>query len=217
MKTRQTRPVECILFDSDGTLVDSEPLSFDVLAEMFQDYGASLDAESLHLDYRGWKMGEVIRLLGERHGIAVPVGFEEAFRARQIEVFETRLQAVEGVPELLESLDLPMAVVTSGPVHKVRRAMAITGLDGYFGDNIYSAYEVGVFKPDPEIYRHAAADMGFPVERCLAVEDSPIGLEAAATCGAVSVFLNRYADPVPWSHVIEIASMAELPAVLEAL
>ena len=216
MPTRHSPSIHCILFDSDGTLVDSEPLSFEVLAEMFQSLGARLDAEALHLDYRGWKMGEVISILCERHGIAVPVGFEEAFRARQIEVFETRLQAVEGVPELLESLDLPMAVVTSGPVHKVRRALAITGLDGYFGDNIYSAYEVGVFKPDPEIYRHAATDMGFPVERCLAVEDSPIGLEAAATSGAVSVFLNRYADPVHWNHVIEIASMAELSAVLEA-
>lgn len=215
MKTRQSRPVECILFDSDGTLVDSEPLSFDVLAEMFRDLGVGLDTEALHLDHRGWKMGEVIELLAERHGIIVPNGFEEAFRARQLEAIDARLQAVEGVPELLASLDLPMAVVTSGPMPKVRRALAVTGLDGFFGDNIYSAYEVGVFKPDPEIYRHAATDMGFPVERCLAVEDSPIGLEAAATCGAVTVFLNRFSDPVPWRHVVEIASMSELPAVLE--
>jgi HAD superfamily hydrolase (TIGR01509 family) len=215
METRPVRPVECILFDSDGTLVDSEPLSFDVLAEMFRELGVGLDTEALHLDYRGWKMGEVIELLAERHGIAVAAGFEEIFRVRQLEAIDTRLQAVEGVPELLASLDLPMAVVTSGPMPKVRRALAVTGLDGYFGDNIYSAYEVGVFKPDPEIYRHAAADMGFPVERCLAVEDSPIGLEAAATCGAVPVFLNRFSDPVPWHHVVEIASMSELPAVLE--
>jgi HAD superfamily hydrolase (TIGR01509 family) len=215
VETRLVRPVECILFDSDGTLVDSEPLSFDVLAEMFRELGVSLDQEVLHLDYRGWKMGEVIERLAELHGVVVPAGFEEAFRARQLVAIETRLQAVEGVPELLASLDLPMAVVTSGPVPKVRLALAVTGLDGYFGDNIYSAYEVGVFKPDPEIYRHAARDMGFPVDRCLAVEDSPIGLEAAATCGAVTVFLNRFSDPVPWSHVVEIASMSELPAVLK--
>ena len=147
----------------------------------------------------------------------MPAGFEQAFRARQLEAFDTRLQAIPGVPELLASLQLPMAVVTSGPLPKVRHALAVTGLDGYFGDNVYSACEVGVFKPDPEIYRLAAKDMGYPVERCLAVEDSPIGLEAAATSGAVTVFLNRFSDPVPWRRVIEISSMSELPAVMAAL
>lgn len=217
MKQRLPRPVECILFDSDGTLVDSEPLSFEVLVEMFRAEGLYLDPEALHQDYRGWKMGEVIELLGERHGTVLPAGFEQAFRARQLEAFDTRLQAISGVPELLAALDLPMAVVTSGPLPKVRHALAVTGLDGYFGDHIYSAYEVGVFKPDPQIYRHAAEDMGYPVERCLAVEDSPIGLEAAATSGAVTVFLNRFSDTVPWRHVIQVASMSELPAVLESL
>ena len=104
--------MELIVFDLDGTLVDSEPLSFDVLTEMFEDLGVSLDTEALHLDYRGWKMGEVIELLAERHGIVVAAGFEELFRVRQLEAINARLQAVEGVPELLASLDLPMAVVT---------------------------------------------------------------------------------------------------------
>lgn len=217
MEARQSRPVECILFDSDGTLVDSEPLSFEVLVEMFRAEGVDLDPGALHRDYRGWKMGEVIELLGERHGRSMPASFERAFRARQLEAFDSRLQAIPGVPELLASLRLPMAVVTSGPMPKVRHALAVTGLAGYFGDHIYSACEVGVFKPDPELYRHAAEDMGYPVERCLAVEDSPIGLEAAATSGAVTVFLNRFSDPVPWRRVIEISSMSELPAVMAGL
>ena len=59
--------------------------------------------------------------------------------------------------------------------------------------------------------------MGFDVGRCLAVEDSPIGLEAAATCGAVPVFLNRYADTVPYDNVIEIGAMVELAGVLARL
>jgi HAD superfamily hydrolase (TIGR01509 family) len=208
------RSIECILFDSDGTLVDSEPLSFELLAEMLLAEGADLDPDALHLDFRGWKMGEVIDRLAAQHGLDLPADFEQAFRARQMTVFEEQLRPVPGVPELLDSLDLPMAVVTSGPMPKVRRALAITGLAAYFGDNIYSAYEVGVFKPDPGIYRHAAADMGYGITACLAIEDSPIGLEAAATCGAVAVFLNRYGEELPWDHVIEIASMSELPRVL---
>lgn len=209
--------IECILFDSDGTLVDSEPLSFVVLADMLAPCGPDLDADALHLQFRGWKMGEVMTLLAKEHGLDLPAGFEAEFRARQARQFDTDLQAIPGVPELLESLDLPMAVVTSGPLPKVRRALEVTGLAPHFGDNIYSAYEVGVWKPDPGIYRHAARDMGFDIGRCLAVEDSPIGLEAAATCGAVPVFLNRYADTVRYDNVIEIGAMAELADVLARL
>lgn len=209
--------IDCILFDSDGTLVDSEPLSFDVLVDMLSPQGVDLDPERLHLDYRGWKMGEVIEILESRHGLHLPDGFEQEFRRQQLERFETALQPVPGVAELLPELDQAKAVVTSGPMPKVRRALAITGLEVHFGDNIYSAYEVGVFKPDPEIYRFAARDMGFPIERCLAVEDSPIGLEAAATCGAVPVFLNRYGDRVDYGNVIEISAMEQLRDVLPRL
>jgi beta-phosphoglucomutase-like phosphatase (HAD superfamily) len=178
--------IECILFDSDGTLVDSEPLSFVVLADMLAPCGPDLDADALHLQFRGWKMGEVMTLLAKEHGLDLPAGFEADFRARQARQFDTDLQAIPGVAP-------------------------------HFGDNIYSAYEVGVWKPDPGIYRHAARDMGFDIGRCLAVEDSPIGLEAAATCGAVPVFLNRYADEVRYDNVIEIGAMAELADVLARL
>ena len=89
------------------------------------------------------------------------------------------------------------------------------GLDVYFGDNVYSAYEVGIWKPDPGIYLHAAADMGFAPERCLAIEDSPIGLEAAVESGIPSVFLNRYGDRCPYDGVTEITSMAELRTIVD--
>ena len=212
---KSTDVIECILFDSDGTLVDSEPLSFQVLAGMFSAHGIDLDPEALHLDYRGWKMGEVMDLLFRQQGRELPDGFEQAFREQQMLDFDTALQPIPGVAELLAALDLPMAVVTSGPMPKVRKALKITGLDSHFGDNIYSAYEVGVFKPDPGIYRHAADDMGYDISRCLAVEDSPIGLEAAATCGAVPVFLNRYGDSIKYNNVIEIKRMSELSQVID--
>lgn len=207
--------IECILFDSDGTLVDSEPLSFEVLAEMLLPHGLELDPDTLHLDYRGWKMGEVFERLSAEHELGLPADFEPRFRERQMKYFETHLKPIPGVRELLKNISLPMAVVTSGPMPKVRRALDITGLSKYFGDSLYSAYEVGMWKPDPGIYRHAARDMGFPIERCLAVEDSPIGLQAAATCGAVPVFLNRYGDSIAYGNVVEIGSMEEISNVLE--
>jgi HAD superfamily hydrolase (TIGR01509 family) len=206
--------IECVLFDSDGTLVDSEPLSFVGLAEMLTRHGVRLDPERLHLEYRGWKIGEVFDVLRREHGLELPAGFEAEFRERQAGWFEEQLRAMPGVRKLLASLSLPAAVVTSGPMRKVRHALAVTGLDGFFGDNIYSACDLGVWKPDPEIYRLAARGMGHPIERCLAVEDSPIGLGAAARSGAVTVFLNRFGDSCEYENVIEIESMDELAGVI---
>ena len=207
--------IECILFDSDGTLVDSEPLTFRALVEWLADLGPALDAEELHLRYRGWKLGNVLAELQEVHGLVLPDDFEPRFREYQRERFEVELQPLPGVPELLRDLSQAMAVVTSGPVAKVRKALAVTGLDVYFGDNVYSAYEVGIWKPDPGIYLHAAADMGFAPERCLAIEDSPIGLAAAVESGIPSVFLNRYGDRCPYDGVTEITSMAELRTIVD--
>ncbi len=209
--------IECILFDSDGTRVDSEPLSFVVLTEMLAPSGAALDPDELHLKYRGGKMGEVFEILAAENGLDLPADFEPEFRALQTTRFETELEPIPGVADLLPALGQDMAVVTSGPMPKVRKALAVTGLESYFGDNIYSAWEVGVWKPHPGIYRHAAKDMGYDIARCLAVEDSPIGLEAAANSGAVTVFLNRYGDKHAYDHVIEIESMSELPGVLASL
>ena len=175
------------------------------------------DPDALHLDYRGWKMGEVVERISREPGLSLPADFEQVFRERQLKYFETGLQPIPGVDELLSRIDLPMAVVTSGPMPKVRKALAITGLAEYFGDNLYSAWEVGVWKPDPGIYRHAAKDMGFAIDRCLAVEDSPIGLQAAATCGAVPVFLNRFGDSVDFDNVIEIGAMQEIAGLLDTL
>jgi HAD superfamily hydrolase (TIGR01509 family) len=205
---------ECILFDSDGTLVDSEPLTFRALAEWLAELGPALDADELHLRYRGWKLGDVLSELEAVHGLVLPPDFEPRFRAYQRERFEVELQPVPGVPELLRDLPQAKAVVTSGPLAKVRKALAVTGLDVYFGDNVYSAYEVGIWKPDPGIYLHAAADMGFGPARCLAIEDSPIGLAAAVESGIPSVFLNRYGDRCPYDDVTEITSMDELRTVL---
>jgi HAD superfamily hydrolase (TIGR01509 family) len=207
--------IECILFDSDGTLVDSEPLTFRVLVEWLERFGAVPDADELHLRYRGWKLGNVLAELEREHGFELPADFEPRFREHQRERFDAELEPIPGVPELLRNLRQARAVVTSGPLAKVRKALAVTGLDIHFGNHVYSAYEVGIWKPDPGIYLHAAADMGFQPARCLAIEDSPIGLQAAVESGIPTVFFNRYGDRCPYEGVTEIRAMAELRYIVD--
>ena len=207
--------IECILFDSDGTLVDSELLSMQVLAAQMAPYGADLDPDKLHDRFKGWKYGEAIEILKDELNLDLPEDFEAAFRRLQLESFDTLLKPIPGVTELLPRLSQDMAVVTSGPMPKVRKALSVTGLERFFGDNIYSAWEVGIWKPDPGIYLHAAKDMGYGIEQCIAIEDSPIGLVAAVKSGIKSVYLNRFGEESPYDDVIQIESMLELLTILE--
>ncbi len=201
----------CILFDSDGTLVDSEPLCFRAMAQAFAGIGPVLDAEELVLRFRGWKLDDTLAALCEMHGVVLPEAFVPEYRARVAELFQSELLPVPHVPEVLAGLAQPKAVVSSGPPEKIRQALAVTGLDRHFGTRIYSSYEIGLWKPDPAIYRYVAADMGFAPEACAAVEDSAVGVAAAADAGLRTFFLNRFDESCPRADVVVLRSMAELP------
>jgi HAD superfamily hydrolase (TIGR01509 family) len=206
--------IECVLFDSDGTLVDSERLCYQAMSEKFAHFGVELDPHVLIRRYRGWKLDLALGELSEQHQVNLPAGFEQDYRARVDELFETHLKAMPGVTSVLPRLPQDKAVVSSGPMAKIRKALSVTGLSHHFMDQIYSSYEIGIWKPDPGIYTHAAGDMGYGVENCIAVEDSPVGVAAAVGSGMKTVFLNCFEEPCEWDNVIEISSMAELPAIV---
>lgn len=202
---------ECILFDSDGTLVDSEHLCFRAMAELFRPLGATLDVDELHTRFRGWKLDDTLAALSQIHALRLPESFVPGYRARVAELFARELVPVPHVPEVLAALGQAKAVVSSGPPEKIRQALAVTGLAAHFGANVYSSYDIGLWKPDPAIYRYVAADLGFSPEQCAVVEDSEVGVAAAADAGMRTFFLNRYGERCGRDGVIVLESMAELP------
>lgn len=217
MRGGKTSMIECILFDSDGTLVDSELLGFEAMVEALSELGVSPDVEWLHQHYRGWKFTNILDALKERYGIEYPDDFEARFRQRQLALFERRLQPIPGVVEVLPQLQQVLAVVTSGPLVKVNTALRVAGIAEYFSDRVYSAYELGIWKPDPRIYTRSAQDLGFSSEKCVVVEDSAIGLEAAVASGMTAIHLDRFDEPAGHDKVIAMQDMRELPSILGAL
>ncbi len=93
------------------------------------------------------------------------------------------LKPVAGAKALLQSLSLPRCTASNAPVEKTKRQLALTGLAEFFGDNLFSAYAVNAWKPDPALFLYAANAMGFEPRDCLVVEDSPVGVEAALAAG----------------------------------
>ncbi len=204
----------CVLFDNDGTLVDSEPISCRALTDSFAVLGVDLDAGLLLEKYRGWKLANLLDDVCQPLDISLPPDFVAEFRARVATMFETELQPIAGAHDLLERLDCPVAVVSSGPPQKIQQALQVTGLSHFFGERIYSSYDVGVWKPDPQIFLYAAADLGFAPGNAMAVDDSLIGVEAAVGAGMTTFYLNHFNESCPFDEAIDIS---QLSAVMDHL
>jgi HAD superfamily hydrolase (TIGR01509 family) len=168
-----------IIFDCDGVLVDSEMLGNRILAAVAGECGLALDPQEALALFRGGKMADCVAVLSERLGRPLPEDFVATVRTRTAAAFCAELRAVDGVAEALAQITVPMCVASSGPREKIELALSVTGLLPRFAGRIFSAYEVGSWKPAPDLFLHAAEALGVPPAACVVVEDSPLGGRAA--------------------------------------
>jgi HAD superfamily hydrolase (TIGR01509 family) len=174
---------EAIIFDCDGTLVDSEVLGNQVLVECVAELGLVIPLEEALARFTGAKMADTIAFIEQRLGRPVPSNFVQRARERMGAAFQERLQPVVGVEAVLQALQVPICVASNGPGDKMAISLRATGLLPYFDGRVFSAYEVGSWKPAPGLFLHAAEAMGVAPERCAVVEDSILGVEAGIAAG----------------------------------
>ncbi|MEM9928426.1 MAG: HAD family hydrolase [Bacteroidota bacterium] len=183
-----------IIFDCDGILVDSEAITFSVLAEMAGEAGLHLSLQELEQHFLGKSLNEIILFLEQETGQSLLPTFEPDFRQRTFAKFKTDLQPVPGIHALLDRLQIPIAVASSGPPHKIRMNLELTQLTDYFGDNVFSCYDLQKWKPDPAVFLAAAQHLGFSPEQCVVVEDSPPGVAGAVAGGFRTYALARHGN-----------------------
>ncbi|GAA3096030.1 HAD family hydrolase [Streptomyces echinatus] len=178
---------DLVIFDNDGVLVDSEPISNRLLAAYLTELGHPTSYEDSIRDYMGSAMHRIHDLILERTGQRLPEDFDDVFHARVFAAFERELRPVTGVTGVLEKLaadGLPYCVASSGSHARIRVGHRTTGLDRWFAEErIFSSEDVGRGKPAPDLFLHAAERMGVAPERCVVVEDSPLGVQAAVAAG----------------------------------
>lgn len=174
---------KCIIFDCDGVLVDSEAISTQVLIEMAKSVGVYLQMEIVINEFSGRSLKSIFEYIQERANEKLPESFEDDFRALTFEAFKKDLKPIDGVHELLDRLNVPFCVASSGPINKIKLNLTTTKLIDHFDDRIYSCYEIQSWKPDPGIYLHAAKEMGFLPSECVVIEDSVFGIQAAKSGG----------------------------------
>ncbi|MEV7424694.1 MULTISPECIES: HAD family hydrolase [unclassified Streptomyces] len=210
---------ELVIFDNDGVLVDSEPISNTILAAYLTELGHPTSYEDCLRDYMGAAVHRVHDLVRERTGRALPADFDDVLHARVFAAFERELRPVEGAVAVVEKLaadGVPYCVASSGSHERIRVGHRKTGLDRLFEDRvIFSAQDVGRGKPAPDLFLHAAERMGVAPERCVVVEDSPHGVAAARAAG-MDVYAFTAMTPVEKlsDATGHFAGMAELPGLL---
>ncbi len=168
-----------MIFDCDGVLVDSEPISARVGASVLADLGWDLSAEEVVRRFTGctdehWR-AEVETQLGR----PLEDGWETPYESWYEDAFAAELTAVPGVTEAIDDLTVPFCVASNGSHAKIGANLGRVGLDHRFAGRVFSAQDVSRGKPAPDLFLHAAASMGVPPARCVVVEDSPTGLSAA--------------------------------------
>ncbi|MFG2975431.1 HAD family hydrolase [Streptomyces sp. NPDC048331] len=178
---------DLVIFDNDGVLVDSEPLANSTLAGYLTELGHPTTYEESVRDYMGSAVHRVHDLVLERTGQQLPADFDETLHARTVAAFEQELKPVPGVEEVLGALTaqgIGYCLASSGSHERIRVGHRVAGLDGWFEEEwIFSAQDVGQGKPAPDLYLHAARRMGVEPARCVVVEDSPLGIQAARAAG----------------------------------
>ena len=220
----KTTLFEAVLFDCDGVLVDSEPITNGVLREVLNEAGWALSqAECMQIF-----IGKAVR--DERARIEAETGrpltddWMRAFYARRDERLRAELQTVQGALEAVMAAHAHtagrIACASGADRPKVVMQIGMAGMAPYFGDRIFSGHDLPRSKPHPDVYLAAAAHLGADPARCLVIEDTATGAQAGLAAGATVWGYcpqghGRAFDGLPVARVFR--HMEELAQALPAL
>ncbi|KEA54313.1 MULTISPECIES: 6-phosphogluconate phosphatase [Mangrovibacter] len=211
--------IEAIFFDCDGTLVDSEVICSKAYVHMFHEFGITLSLETMYQRFKGIKLYEIIDTINHEHGVQLDKAeLEPVYRAEVARLFESELAEIPGARALVESVTVPMCIVSNGPVSKMQQSLGKTGMLHFFPGRLFSGYDIHSWKPDPALMFHAAEAMQVSPENCILVDDSMAGAQAGVAAGMHVFYLcaDEHNQPIHHPRVTVFHDLAQLPALWQA-
>lgn len=156
---------ELVIFDCDGVLIDSEPISLARLTENLRRIGVPIDLATVARRFTGTSMTSIMAHIATDYGVPTPEGFVDAVRADTLRAFDGELQAIAGAGAVLGTMRERRCVASSSDPLRLRHALSLTGLLEHFGGHVFSATQVARGKPFPDLFLYAAAQMDVAPER----------------------------------------------------
>ena len=208
---------KCIIFDCDGTLVDSEGITNQVIAEMAGELGIQMTGEEASAEFGGKTLDGVLYKMKEMSGKEIPEDWLPRLVQMVSDSWESKLRPVKGVREILEEMKVPVCVASNGEPTHVRHSLRLTKLYDFFGEKIFTASEVNAPKPSPEIFLYASKKMGFKPTECAVIEDSVTGVRAAvkANMKVYGIINNLFSEnDLKNAGATPFKNMLELPKLL---
>ncbi len=175
--------ISLVIFDCDGVLVDSEYLSAQVLVDTFADIGVNIDLKFVFKHFLGHSFSDVAAKFARLHGTGVSDSFETDYRTRLLHRFRSELKAMPFVVDVLANLAVPFCVATGSSPLRASRSLEITNLAASVVDRVFTTSMVTRGKPAPDVFLHAAAQMGVLPAECVVIEDSVTGIEGGLAAG----------------------------------
>jgi beta-phosphoglucomutase-like phosphatase (HAD superfamily) len=220
---RRDQPIDLVIFDCDGVLIDSEGLASIILSKELGKIGWQMTPEECETIFLGTSLRDIVRKAEAATGRPVPSDFGHRFSMEMVEALRSSVEAIPGAAETLEALTeagMPWRVASNSTHEEMGVKFGRTGMKHLVGDRQHSAEDmlrIGLNgKPDPHLFLAAADAAGVPPARCVVIEDSIPGSRAARLAGMTCLGFS------PRASGIELAaegagifkSMADLPALL---
>ncbi len=174
---------ELVIFDCDGVLVDSEPISALAYRNVFAKHGADVGPD-VFARCIGMKQSDILDLIHRLTGFRLPEEKVPDIWRETKSLMEKQLQPTDGIVEFLNRLSPAKCVASSSSLERIHHSLELTRLAASFPDShIFSSSMVKRGKPAPDLFLFAAAQCGFGPAKCLVIEDSPYGVRGALAAG----------------------------------
>ncbi|WP_281701921.1 HAD family phosphatase [Acetobacter malorum] len=211
--------LKLVIFDCDGVLVDSEQTCCRISAEEARAAGLNIPAEKAVDEFSGMALPEIQKDIEKKTGKSLGSDWANRVQKRFVEAMKKGVEPIDGVHAMLDGvkkLGLPVRVGSNSSVEEMDAKFIATDMTHYFTNRVHSARDMGVPKPRPDVYLHAAEQEGVAPANCVVLEDSNTGARAAVDAGMMCVLLRFGSEPVPeWPNLVRIRHLSEFVPLLQ--
>lgn len=186
--------IKCVIFDCEGTLVDSERLCCEALVQVFGELGVTLSYGQVAEHFSGGKIADILHSACELAQITTDMDLlEQRYRLSVAAMFRRKLLPMEGARALINYLkrnQIEFCVVSNAPREKIIMTLTLAGLESHFEGRVFSAFDANSWKPDPDLIHYCTMNMGFTLDECIYIDDTQQGVSAGVNAGVMTFQLR---------------------------